>query len=180
MKKISLLSLAILIPAIMIITDCGGGGGGGGGAAAPQATTAIITLSTATIPADPKPAAGTTITDYQVTITLPAGVTVMSSVTPTTDAGVVTLSGMAAVPGTGATVIGNYTHAINILRIDVAAYPGFNAGEFCKVICNINPGSHPQAADFAFTFDYAGGLDISSSTVDLTADLTLQKSVLIQ
>src|SRR5512144_3040812 len=94
MKKI--LNLLILALALTTFSACGGGGGGGSNPT-PQPTTAVLTLSTAVIGTIPAP---TVITGYDVTITLPAGVTVKSSTPPQTDNGVVVGSGNGAVAGT--------------------------------------------------------------------------------
>ena len=109
MKKKSLLNLLMLAGALTILPYCGGGGGGN--TPPPQQnTSAVLTLSTAITGTFPP---STTINGYDVTITLPAGVTVNASpdsgnpaiqdVSPT----VLTATGSAS----GAIINGIYTAA---------------------------------------------------------------------
>ncbi len=178
MRKITLLSLLILALALTTLAACGGGGGGG--TTVPQPTTAVLTLSTVvtgTIPA------GTTINSYDVTIPLPAGVTVKTMLNSSaTGTGVVTLSGSALT--SGALVEGVYTAATGTfpgtVKVSVAGGAGFAAGEFCKVNCDIAAGSYPSASSFAKpTLDDATGIDASISTVILTGQLSLSQSTVV-
>jgi hypothetical protein len=182
MKMKSLMSLFMLVGALIILPHCGGGGGGGGNNSGP--TTAVLTLSTAVTGAIP---ATTTINGYDVTVTLPAGVTVQASpdsINPAvlvTDPNVVTATGSAS----GADVIAVYTAAVGgtpaMVKVHIASDSGFNAGAFCTITCDISAGTNPSAADFAQpTLDEATGLDSSYSTVNLTSELSLAAAAVIQ
>ncbi len=172
MKKRLLLNLIMLALALAILPHCGGGGGGSNGPSGP--TTAVLTLSTALTPTGVMPQ-NTVITDYNVTITLPAGVTLKSTNTPTVDSSVLVASGAAA----GSDIIGTYTPAAGgtpgTVDIYVANGSGFSYGEFCKLTCTIAAGYNPSASDFTETSFSAGGLVTSPSlsTVPLTGILTL-------
>jgi hypothetical protein len=178
MKKTSLLSMLILALALSTLAACGGGGGGGG-VTIPQPTTAVLTLSTAVTGSNPIPS-NTIITGYDVTISLPAGVTVKSTNPPQTDAGVVTDypagSYMDAVysAATGTTIPGK-------VRILITSGTGYYAGVFSKVNCNIAAGQYPKASDFQQpTFAASGWDDNTKSTVDLTGYLSLTATAVIQ
>ncbi|HUI67407.1 MAG TPA: hypothetical protein VL087_04300 [Nitrospirota bacterium] len=148
MKKISLSSWLIFALLLTTLSACGGGGGGGGGTAqTQQSATAILTLATS--------GTGTTINGIDVTVLLPAGVTVKSvTAPPQTDIGVVRLSGVAAGgPITPQYAIGVYTPASGGIpgkvKIAVVNVNGFSAGPFCTLTCNIAPGTTPVAGDFS-------------------------------
>jgi hypothetical protein len=182
MKKISLSSLLIFALALTTLSACGGGGGGGSSSPPPfQPTTAVLTLSTTgTIPAN------TIIAGYDVTITLPAGVTVKSATPPVIDNGVLvgTVNGAAAgislnagySPATGG--IPGKVHII-VASSDVN---GINAGEFSKVNCDITAGN-PTASVFQQPTFTVSGLDVTDplhpTTVDLTGQLSLTESAVI-
>jgi len=148
-----------------------------------QPTTAVVTLSTAVTGAIPPT---TTINGYDVTITLPAGVTVKASpdsVNPAilvTDPNVVTAVGSAS----GSTIDAVYTAAAGGLpatvKVHVISASGFSAGDFCTITCDIATGSNPLASDFAQpTLEDATGLDASVSTVNLTGVLSLTETAVI-
>jgi hypothetical protein len=176
MKKLSFANTCLLTLVILFLSACGGGGGGG--AAAPQSRTAVVTLGTATTQAI---LAGTTINGYDLTIELPTGVTVRSSVTPTTDPGVVVTSGTA----TWSTIASVYTAAIGTttpgkVRIMIANENGIAAGEFSKVTCIVAAGLSLSSSE-TFTHSFiATGIDASNSTVDLSSYLALTATVAIQ
>lgn len=175
MKKLTLSSLPILALALFTLSACGGGGGGGGGTTpAPPAqtspTAAVVKISTTgTL------ASGALIGGIDMTITLPAGVTVKSTANPPeTDAGVVAASGVAA----GSMIETNYTAATSgtagTLRILVANANGFGMGEFATVHCNIASGSTPTAGEFSlptFTAKDLNGAALSGLAPDFTADI---------
>ncbi len=175
MKKISLSSLVIFSLALTVLSACGGGGGGGG-STQPQPTTAVLTLSSAVTGAIP---ASAVITGYDVTISLPAGVTVKSTTPPQTDAGVVvgTVNGAAV----GTLNAASYLPAAGKVHILIVSPKGngfSGAGEFCKVNCDIAAGYHPTAADFQQqpTFKASGLNDpkaATPSTIDLTGKLSM-------
>jgi hypothetical protein len=182
MKMKSLLSLLMLVGALIILPQCGGGGGGNGGG---TPTTAVLTLSTSVTGAIP---ATTTINGYDVTITLPAGVTVKSTTPPQTDSGVVTATGA----GAGSSIAGAYAPAAGAtpgkVRIIIANENGLSAGEFCKVTCDIAAGYNPSSSDFLQPTFIAGGYvhthlgfpDDSITDTDLTGQLSLAALAVIQ
>ena len=170
MKKTSLSSLFIFALSLTVLTACGGGGGGGSDAPPFQPTTAVITLSTAitgTIP-------NTTINGYDVTINLPAGVTIKSA----------TATGAAS----GSQIVS--TGTTGNVRILIANGSGFSAGQFSTINCSIAAGSYPKASDFqqvAFSVppSIPGGGGASgwnsktSSTVNLTGNMSLTASAVV-
>jgi len=167
----------MLAVALVVLAHCGGGGDGDG-ITIVQPTTAVLTLATAVTGALP---ANTIINGYDVTISLPAGVTVKSTtVPPQTDDGVVTASGAA----TGSSIVAVYSAATSTLpakvRILIVKDSGFSAGEFGKVNCDIAAGHYPIAADFQQpTFAVGGWNTATSSTVDLTGQLSMTASAVI-
>lgn len=180
MKKASLSILLIVTLGLLTLSACGGGGGGG---SAPQGpTSAILTLSTATTITFP---AATTINSYDVTISLPSGVTVQtmpsSSITGTD---VLITSGTAS--GAGAIIYGTYTAATGTfpgkVKVFVDSAAGFAAGEFCKVHANIASGS-PTASSFTpLTLVEATGIDTNTSdtVLGLEGSLILSATAVIQ
>jgi hypothetical protein len=164
MKKFSCTSIILLSLAVFALSACGGGGGGGTGAAQP--TSAVVKLSSS--------GTGTLITGINMTIELPASVSVKSTTTPTTDPGVVIPSGVAA---SGSFIDGVYTAATSsvspaTLTITLMNGTGFGDGEFCTVYGTLKAGySPPTAADFklqSFTaYDLHGGA-ITSPTTTVT------------
>ncbi len=183
MKMKSLLNLLMLVGALIILPHCGGGGGGGGNNTPPQPTTAVLTLSTAvtgTIPAT------TTINGYDVTITLPAGVTVKASPDSVNTAILVADPTMVTATGSasGSQISAVYTAAAGgmpaTVKVHIVSASGFSAGAFCTITCDISAGTNPSASDFIQpTLDEATGFDVSDSTVNLTGDLSLAVAAVI-
>lgn len=175
MKKITLLTCLLLFYSVLaLISGCGGGGGGGGsstpGTTPSQPTTAIVKLSTSgTL------SSGTLIGGADITLALPAGVSVKSTTNPPqTDAGVITASGVAA----SSTTIAVYTVTTNTLpgkvRIMLVNANGFSTGEFVTISCDIAVGNSPTAAGFSlvnFSAVNVNGSAISGLTTGLTADI---------
>lgn len=164
---ILLLVVAMILP---VVAACGGGGGGAG------PTRAAVTLGTSGI----LPAGVDGIGAVDLTLTLPAGVTVAAT-DQVTDAGVVTASGNAA----GATAFGVYTAATATaaarVRVLIAssAGGGFGTGEFAKVNCALNDAS-PAPADFsvaAGSFQTVGVIVSTNSTTSLSSSLTPSMTV---
>ncbi len=162
--------------ALALLSACSGGGGG---VTVTQPTTAILTLAssvTGLIPAD------TIITAYEVTIDLPAGVSVKSSNPPQVDADVVTPSGT----GVGAGVLASYTPStgsspgqVKIILVSTQSN-GFTAGELSKVNCDIAAGFSPAASDFTqYSFIVSGLKTDPTSSLLSTVDLTGQLSLLV-
>ena len=177
MKTTSLLRLLILAVALMT-PACGTNKSSGDAPPEAQPTTAVVTLASVvheTLPAN------TVITGYDVTVSLPAGVTVKSTTPPQTDPGVVTASGQA----TGSSLAAVYTRATGTVpgkvRILIVSGNGMNPGEFSKVTCNVAPGLSLTQATFAQPMISISGYDIgTNSTVDLTGYLSVTESVVIQ
>ena len=168
----------MLVLAITMLSSCGGGGGGGDGVTIAQPTTAVVTLATTVTSAIP---ANTVITGYDVTISLPAGVTVKSTTTPPqTDTGVVTATGAAA----GSQIAAVYSPATSTVagkvRIVIANAAGFSSGEFSTVNCDIAAGYYPTQSDFPQPTFVASGFNTSTqTTVDLTGHLSLTATAVI-
>lgn len=140
----------LLLSACLLFTLSGcGSGGGGNGSAAP--TKSVVKLSTqGTVPTQ------STVGGVQLTLVLPAGVTVKADNTGKTNGGVVVASGVA----TGADVYtGTYTPATastdGTLEIWIAnSQTGFGTGEFVTVTCDLAAGAAPKATDFTIKPDY--------------------------
>jgi hypothetical protein len=188
MKKISLWYILILSLTISFFSACGAGGGRSSVTVA-QPTTAVLTFSTAvtgTIPSS------TIITGYDVTITLPAGVTVKASpdlVNPSklvTDSGVVTATDSA--PESKVMTLGIYTAATETTMGKVQIFvfransngDGISVGDFSQITCNIAAGYYPAASDFPMpTFQATGLVTPTNFTVDLTGQLALTVTAVI-
>ena len=177
MQKTTFSILLIVALGLAILPACGGGSSSS--APQPQVTTAVMTLSTAATSSIP---AGTTINSYDVTVTLPSGVTVMTMPAPNssvTDTGVVKTSGNAL----GGTAFGVYTAAtasfpgtvkVYIYKVDPITGIGFDPGEFCKLSVTVAAGLSAPAANFNVTLDDATGIDSTLSTVTgLQSQLTV-------
>lgn len=193
MRRLSLFARLLLVLGTLMLSTCGGEISSTPVLQPPpnatthenQETLVTVTLSTAVSGAIP---AATTINSYAVTITLPGGVTVKSTMNPPeTDAGVVSASGAAA----GATAVGRYTEAtisspgtvkVYIVKVDPATGAGFDAGEFCVVKASIASDKDPSAVNFpAPTLDDATGFNAAtaSTVVDLEKELSLQAGIVI-
>jgi hypothetical protein len=149
MNTLKTTCLLLVVHLMFSLAGCGGGGGGNGNAAP---TKAVVKMSTqGTVPMS------STIGGVQLTLVLPAGVTVNAdSTTGKTDSGVVVASGVA----TGADVYwGTYTPATasadGTLEIKIAnSQTGFDTGEFVTVTCDLAAGVVPKATEFAVKSDY--------------------------
>jgi hypothetical protein len=144
--KMRLVSKAVVTLAAMTLFGCGGGGGGGtasvgtppgngtpSGNETPTVVfkAGVLTIGTASTPPLPT---GTTINGIDMTITLPAGVSVKAdAVSGAADPTILVLSGAAAaLPNTLAS--GKYDKTANTLHVIIAnVQPGFAAGEFMQV-----------------------------------------------
>lgn len=157
---------AIIAIATLLLSACGGGGG----SAAPP-TTATLKLSTST--------SGTLAPDamsgIQISVILPAGVTVKANTGGSVQDGVVSVSGVAA-PGMAQSL---YTPASGAtpgkLTIVVASNAGFGPGEFATVICDIAAGSYPTAGDFPLAdFMPVDNITFNTTTISgLTPSVTV-------
>ena len=172
---LKLFSVVFLSYLVFTMTACGSGGGGGGSNndTPPHTKTAIITLATAvtgSIPSD------TTINGYDIAISLPAGVTVKSSMPLETDAGVVTATGA----GSGSFIIATYSAATTSKPGSIRILLASGTGRVQHYHCDVSAGSDPASGDFAVTTFVASGLDAVNSTVDLTTLLSITPTVTIQ
>ncbi len=169
MNKTTLTGLLVLILSLFVISGCGGGGDGDDPPTPVQPTTAVVTLMSQ--------GAGT-INGIDVTLELPAGVTVKATPDATnpsvmvTDTGVVTASGTA---DASTNIIATYTATPSgVVAIHVTNAAGFAPGEFATVTCDIAVGSLPVATDFSVTdftaFD-GNGVEIDGMTANHTADI---------
>jgi len=182
MKKNSLVRLLMLACALITFSQCGGGGGS---TPSPpqQPTTAVLTLSTSITGTFPTT---TSINGYDVTITLPAGVTVNASpdssnpevldVSPS----VLSATGSAS----GAIINGTYTAATSgtpaTVKVNIASANGISAGAFCTLTCNIAADTNLSASSFTQpTLDAATGFDTTDTTVTLTQDLSLAETAVL-
>ena len=168
-----LIGMLLLLISVLSFTACGGGCGGNDSQPPTKATVKIMasgSLST-----------GTLIAGVDVTLNLPAGVTVKATadtVHPSvyiTDAGAVTASGVAAANTTLA--LATYTAASSSpgkVVINLVNPNGFSVGEFVTVSCDIAAGAAPTTQSFSVSNFKAVGLDgavITGLTAGLTADL---------
>ncbi len=180
MNKILVSGIIVFVSALLF--SCGGGGGSSNSNQNPNTppTKAIVKLATTIIGTIPS---NTTINGYEVTLILPAGVTLKStSAPPEPDSGVVTASGEAA----GAYIVANYTAATSSsegsVKLVVVSASAINAGEFTTITCDLAAGSSPSSADFTTTAFKASGLVTSptASTVDLSTELAVSATATLQ
>lgn len=184
MKKRSLLSLLMLAGALITLPYCGGGGGSTPPPPPPQQpTTAVLTLSTAITGTFP---ATTSINGYDVTIMLPAGVTVNASPDSGNPAILDVASSVVAATGSasGAQLSAIYTPAAGGLpatvQVTIVSATGISAGAFCTLTCNIAVGTSLSASNFAQpTLINATGFDTSETTASLTQDLSLTETAVL-
>lgn len=161
--------------AVMAVFGCGGGGS----SAPPPPTTATLKLSTTGT-------AGTNIRGIEVTVVLPAGVTVDATTTidPTIlepKVGVVVLSGATAANPAAFSQLqpsAAYTPATATtpgkVKIVIPAQSDFSLGEFVTVNTIIAAGNVPVATDFsleAFLAVDANGAAIGGVTASIVADI---------
>jgi hypothetical protein len=163
MKRTLLLSLTLSL--LLQLTGCGGGGGGGGGGGngngggggnTAPVTAMVVTLSTAgTLPS------GSQVGAIDVTLNLPAGVTVKASpsllnaATLVPDAGVLVLQGAAAT-ASGQLLAASYVPGTtNKVVIRLASATGLATGTFAIITCDVVTGSSPATTDFSITSNVA-------------------------
>lgn len=167
--RIILYSFTLLLTAFLLLSACGSG--------TPEPTTrqAVLKLST-----EGTLATGTKIGAIDnITITLPAGVTVPTDAAGKVLPGVVSPSGQTAT-GTVVPIIDSiFTPATTgsqaTLTIKMVVAAGFDPGEFATVTCNIT-GSVPTATDFSinqatFRTKDLNGADITGLTASFTMSI---------
>jgi hypothetical protein len=171
MKTTSIWNVLIGALVLTVFTACGGGGGGGD-VIVTQPTSADLTLSTAVTGMIP---ANTVITGYNVTISLPAGVTVKATPDSLNPAILVPDSGVVTDNPAGSYIEAVYSAATSTLpgtvKVHIVSATGYAPGEFCKVKCDIAAGHYPTTSSFAQpTLDDVTGTDIiSGSTITTLA-----------
>ena len=174
MNILKRLSGMFFVVAAMALFGCGGGGGG-----ASQPTTATLKLSSVG-------AAGTTISGIEVTVVLPAGVTVAATTTidpavMETNAGVVVLSGATVADPTAFSQLkptAAYTPAVGTVpgkvKILLPAQKDFGLGEYVTLNTVIAAGNNPVPTDFkleGFTAVNSSGAPIAGVTSTFAADI---------
>lgn len=143
--------------AVLALAACGGGGGGGGtppnngNTTTTQPTTAIVKLLTAGALVS-----NTQIGGIDVTLNLPAGVTVKATpdganaTISVTNSGVVVASGVSS--GANTSVLATYASGTpGKVTLKLVNANGFGTGEFATITCDIAAGSNPTAADFSLS-----------------------------
>lgn len=180
MKRTLLFLLTLCL--FLQLAGCGGGGGGGGGTTA-NASPAVITVTLSTIGTLPS---GKLIGDIEVTLNLPAGVTVKASPSLVNTSilvpndGVIALQGAAATATTQiltATYVQGTTNKVVIKLINAN---GLGLGDFAKINCDVASGSTPSISDFSTTSNVAsttGVFDLDTaalSGVQVTSSAVMQ------
>ncbi len=142
---------------------------------------AVATVKKATIKISTVGASGTLIGGIEITLKLPAGVTVRASLAQPTDAKLSTHGGVVIASGvtpSNSVVVATYSAATNLVagtvRIFIPTSAGFAIGEFVTVNCDVVAGSNPNAADFGL-FDFVvgdvNGVPLSAITATLAATI---------
>jgi len=167
MKKTTLSGLLICILVLFAIVGCSGNKD-----EVAQPTTARVTVMSQGASASMQ------IGGIDITVVLPAGVTVKAapdSENPTvqvTSAGVVEASGAAA--GTNTSTLATYSAATatmpGTVMVQMVSANGFGTGEFVTIDCDIATGSFPTVTDFSVTLVKA--VDINGAAIALTVGYT--------
>ena len=168
MKKTTLSGLLIFILALFTIAGCGENNDEE--TQPTQPTTATLKIMSQ--------GTSTQIGGIDVSVVLPAGVTVKATPDSTNPAVQVTNSGVVAASGESAGANTN-THASyyaattsspGTVMVQVANADGFGTGEFVTINCDIAAGNIPEAADFSVTLVKA--VDINGASIGLTVGNT--------
>ena len=164
MKNRIYLHMALLLT-VIATAACGGGGGG---TSAEQPTKAIVKLSVT--------GAASQLGGVDVTLSLPAGVTVKSTTAqPETDNGVVVASGQAAANSlVASTYTAGWPGIVHIVLVN-GNTNGFGTGEFATITCDLASGNEPSASDF--TVQSSSVNDINGSSISgaaVTVGVTLE------
>jgi len=176
MKRTLLFLLTLCI--LLQLAGCGGGGGGGGGTAASPARITVTLSTVGNLPS------GKLIGDIEITLNLPAGVTLKSSPSLINSSilvpndGVIVLQGAAATAPTQILTATYVQGATNKVEIKLINANGLGIGEFAKINCDVASGSTPSISDISITSNVASttgvfdldtaalsGVQVASSTV---------------
>ena len=158
MRVRSFIGLVFFLAAA-VLSGCGDGGGGGSSATpAPTAASGLLKLSTS--------GNANTIGAIDVTVDLPAGVAVQAdSITGEVAAGVVAISGVAAV-GVNNLVSAKYTPGTpGRLHMILINTTGFGLGEFVTIKFNLATGGSFPASKDAFSVSAFSVKDLSSNAL---------------
>ena len=144
MKKTLILGLLVSFIALSTLSGCKS-----------KSDDAVPTTATVKVMATGTLDTGVLIGGIDITMTLPAGVTVKATADPTntavmvTDTGVVEASGVAI--GANTNTLATYTAASRTVAIHVANANGFATGEFVTVKCDIAATSVVTASSFGLS-----------------------------
>lgn len=138
----------VLIAAVVLLTGCGGGSSGSSASVAGVPAASTFTLR----PSLQGPLApGTSIGSIDLTLSLPAGVTIRADSNGQALDGLVTPSAAAA----GSLAVARFTAADSSqrakLRIVLINAKGCTTGEFATVQCDLAAGSAPGIGDFTWS-----------------------------
>jgi hypothetical protein len=179
MKKILVSALPLLLLTLFMLNGCAAksdngtvaANGNNGGTGAVQPTKAVLTLSThGTVPPT------TQIGGIQLTVTLPAGVSIKAS--PSASNAQVMMANADVVKTTGVAMGAEVVQAtfsataMSTLSVMIGKSGGFAAGDFAVLNCDIAAGSNPAAGDFSLSNFQAvdlNGAPLSGLTVGFTA-----------
>ncbi len=166
----------------LLLCGCGGGGGGavttggggggngdnGGGSTAKASSMAVTLSATGTLPSS------SLIGAIDITLNLPAGVTVKASPSPINtsvmvpDAGVVVLQGAAAAAGSQLITASYVPGPPGKVTIRLVNANGLATGAFATVNCDVAAGVTPAATDFSVTPNVAattGIFDVNTAAL---------------
>jgi len=180
MKKTTHFSLLALVLVAAILGGCGGSSSDTPAivttTTTTTATTAVLTLMTSgTLSTS---GTGTRIGTVQVTVSLPAGVTIKASpfsagsTTMVADAGVVTASGAASGADLAMAIYRSGASSTHMVDVYIVKNSGFSTGEFATVNCDIASGYTPVAADFTLSGFAANAMDTGSPLPALSSGIT--------
>jgi len=170
MRAIRNLVPAAYLAAVMILGGCGGGGSGSAPAAPP--TKAVVRLSSqGTLPQ------GAQLSGIEVTLRLPAGVSIRTDASGAVASGEVAVSGVAAQGGSVTLLPPVYTPASSqapaTLQFTFAG-SDFGTGEFATVTCDLAPGSSAPSAASLVVSDFSPADQLLRPVTSLSVALSLQ------
>ena len=147
----------------------------------PASPGAVVTLSaTGTLPT------GTLVGAIDVTLNLPAGVSVKATPSPLNaailvpDAGVIVLQGAAASASSQMLTATYVQGATNQVVVRLVNANGLPVGAFAKVNCDVASGSAPSATGFSITPNVAGTTGVFDLNTAALSGITVNYSVVMQ